>query len=112
LLKHPTLDQLHALGLQGMAKAFEDLTASGEADRLGPLEWLGLLVDREVSWRQDKRFAARLRVARLRQQACVEDVDYRTSRDLDRALFQKLVEGGWIDAHDNLALIGPTEPAA
>ena len=69
MLKHPTLDQLHALGLQGMAKAFEDLIASGEADRLGPLEWLGLLVDREVSWRQDKRFAARLRVARLRQQA-------------------------------------------
>jgi len=108
LLKHPTLDQLHALGLQGMAKAFEDLAASGEADRLGPLDWLGLLVDREISWRQDKRFAARLRVARLRQQACVEDVDYRTPRDLDRALFQKLVEGGWIDAHDNLALIGPT----
>ena len=112
MLKHPTLDQLHALGLQGMAKAFEDLTASGEADRLGPLEWLGLLLDREASWRQDKRFAARLRVARLRQQACVEDVDYRTHRGLDRALFQKLVEGGWIDAHDNLALIGPSEPAA
>jgi DNA replication protein DnaC len=108
LLKHPTLDQLHALGLQGMAKAFEDLTANGEADRLGPLEWIGLLVDREASWRQDKRFAARLRVARLRQQASVEDVDYRAPRGLDRPLFQKLVEGAWIDAHDNLALIGPT----
>ena len=108
MLKHPTLDQLHALGLQGMAKAFEELTASGEADRLGPLEWLGLLVDRETSWRQDKRFAARLRVARLRQQACVEDVDYRTQRGLDRTLFQKLIEGSWISAHDNLALIGPT----
>ena len=44
----------------------------------------------------------------MRQQACVEDVDYRSPRGLDRALFQKLVEGEWIDAHDNLALVGPT----
>ena len=77
MLKHPTLDQLHTLGLHGMAKAFAEITAGGEADGLGHHEWLGLLLDREASWRQDKRFAARLRVAKLRQQACVEDVDYR-----------------------------------
>jgi len=109
LLKHPSLDQLHALGLHGMAKAFAEIAAGGEADGLGHHEWLGLLLDREASWRQDKRLAARLRVAKLRQQACVEDVDYRNPRGLDRALFQKLVEGEWINAHDNLALIGPPE---
>jgi DNA replication protein DnaC len=103
LLKHPTYDQPYALGLHGMAKA-----AAGEADGLGHHEWLGLLLDREASWRQDKRLAGRLRVAKLRQQACVEDVDYRSPRGLDRALFQKLVEGEWINAHDNLALIDPT----
>src|SRR5674476_1679579 len=108
LLKHPTLDQLHALGLHGMAKAFAEIAAGGEADGLGHHEWLGLLLDRETSWRQDKRLVARLRVAKLRQQACVEDVDYRNPRGLDRALFQKLAEGEWINAHDNLALIGPT----
>ena len=108
MLKHPTLDQLYALGLHGMAKAFAEIAAGGEADGLGHHEWLGLLLDREASWRQDKRLAARLRVAKLRQQACVEDVDYRSPRGLDRALFQKLVEGEWINAHDNLALIGPT----
>jgi DNA replication protein DnaC len=108
LLKHPTLDQLHALGLNGMAKAFVEIAANGEADGLGHHEWLGLLLDREASWRQDKRFAARLRVAKLRQQASVEDVDYRCHRGLDRTLFQKLVEGEWINAHDNLALVGPT----
>src|SRR6202048_3794531 len=108
LLKHPTLDQLHALGLHGMAKAFVEIGAGGEAEGLGHHEWLGLLLDREASWRQDKRLAGRLRVAKLRQQACVEDVDYRSSRGLDRALFQKLVEGEWINAHDNLALSGPT----
>src|SRR6476660_8331431 len=96
------------LGLHGMAKAFAEITAGGEADGLGHHEWLGLLLDREASWRQDKRLAARLRVAKLRQQACVEDVDYRNPRGLDRTLFQKLAEGEWINAHDNLALIGPT----
>ncbi len=108
MLKHPTLDQLSALGLHGMAKAFAELAANNQADGLGHHEWLALLLDREASLRQDKRFAARLRIAKLRQQACVEDIDYRTPRGLDRALFQKLVEGDWIDAHDNLALIGPT----
>ena len=108
MLKHPTYDQLYALGLHGMAKALVEIAAAGEADGLGHHEWLGLLLDREASWRQDKRLAGRLRVAKLRQQACVEDVDYRSPRGLDRALFQKLVEGEWINAHDNLALIGPT----
>ena len=108
MLKHPTLDQLHTLGLHGMAKAFVEVAASDEAGGLSHPEWLGLLLDREASLRQDKRLAARLRVAKLRQQACVEDIDYRSPRGLDRAMMQKLVNGDWIDAHDNLALIGPT----
>jgi len=108
LLNHPTLDQLHALGLEGMAKAFAEIDAKSETNDLGHCEWLGLLLDREASWRRDKRLVARLRYAKLRQQACVEDVDYRSPRGLDRTLFQKLAQGDWIEAHDNLALIGPT----
>jgi len=108
VLKHPTLTQLHALGLHGMAKAFDELAANGQADGLDRLEWLTLLLDREASLRQDKRFTSRLRAARLRQQAAVEDVDYRSPRGLDRALFQKLAEGDWIKGHDNLVLVGPT----
>jgi DNA replication protein DnaC len=108
LLKHPTLDQLHALGLHAMAKAFVEVAASSEAGGLSHPEWLGLLLDREASLRQDKRMAARLRAAKLRQQACVEDIDYRSPRGLDRAMMQKLINGDWIDAHDNLALVGPT----
>ena len=56
----------------------------------------------EASYRRDKRLTPRLRYARLRHQAAVEDVDYRAARGLDRALFQKLAEGSWIDAHENL----------
>ena len=108
MLTHPTLDQLGQLGLTGMAQAFAELEASGEAATLSHADWLGLLLDRELTHRRDKRLAARLRYARLRQQATVEDVDYRASRGLDRALFQKLAKGDWIEAHDNLIVCGPT----
>jgi DNA replication protein DnaC len=108
MLTHPTLDKLNALSLFGMVKGFAELQASGDAAALPLAEGLGLLLDREMSYRHDKRLSARLRYARLRHQAAVEDVDYRTPRGLDRALFQKLVAGDWIDAHDNLAICGPT----
>jgi DNA replication protein DnaC len=67
-----------------------------------------LLLDQEASYRRDRRLHFRLRYARLRHQAAVEDVDYRAARGLDRTLFQKLAEGAWIDAHENLILCGPT----
>jgi DNA replication protein DnaC len=102
------LDQLHQLGLSGMAQAFAELEAFGEGATLTHADWLGLLVDREVTHRRDKRLAARLRYARLRHNAVVEDVDYRVHRGLDRALFHKLAAGDWVDAHDNLILCGPT----
>jgi DNA replication protein DnaC len=108
LLTHPMLDQLAQLGLSGMAQAFAELEASGEGTTLTHADWLGLLVDREITHRRDKRLTARLRYARLRHNAVVEDVDYRVHRGLDRALFHKLAGGEWIEAHDNLILCGPT----
>src|SRR5580693_7629300 len=91
-----------------MAKAFGEIEASAETTTLTHPEWLGLLLDQEVSYRRDRRLLARLRYARLRHQASVEDIDYRAARGLDRALFQKLAACGWIDAHENLILCGPT----
>jgi DNA replication protein DnaC len=108
LLIHPTLDQLNQLGLHGMAHAFTELQTVGDAETLSHADWLALLLDRELTHRHDKRLAARLRYARLRQHAAVEDIDYRAPRGLDRALFQKLADGEWIDAHDNLILCGPS----
>jgi DNA replication protein DnaC len=99
VLTHPILDQLAQLGLTGMVQAFAELEASGEGATLTHADWLGLLVDREMTHRRDKRLAARLRYARLRHNAVVEDVG---------ALFHKLAGGEWIDAHDNLILCGPT----
>ena len=108
MLTHPTLDQLHQLGLHGMAKAFAEVETSDQAAALAHPDWLALLLDREITYRHDKKLTARLRYARLRQQALVEDVDYRAARGLDRALFHKLAIGDWIDAHDSLIICGPT----
>ena len=108
MLTHPTLDQLRALGLHGMAKAWGDLAANAEADTLGHGDWLALLLDREAVHRQDKRLGSRLLHARLRHQAVPEDIDYRATRGLDRTLLKGLIEGGWIEAHDNLVITGPT----
>lgn len=108
MLQHPTLDRLDTMGLAGMAKAFAELAANAEAEHLTHAEWLALLLDREWSFRHDRKLATRLRFAKLRHLAAPEDVDYRSSRGLDRALFMKLVAGDWIAAHDNLVISGPT----
>jgi len=75
---------------------------------LGFEDRLALLVDRELLERDTKRLHARLRFAGLRIQATPEDVDYRAARGLDRALFQKLARGEWLDRHENLLVTGPT----
>lgn len=108
MLTHPTLEQLRQLGLAGMARAFEELAANTRGAELDHAEWLGLLLDRELADRQDRRLRARLRYARLRHNAAVEDVDYRTARGLDRVLFQKLAHGNWIKEQQNLIIVGPS----
>jgi len=84
MLTHPTLDQLHALGLHGMAKGFKEIETNPEARALEHPEWLALLLEHEATLRRQKRFEARARAARLRQSASIEDIDYRTARGLDR----------------------------
>jgi DNA replication protein DnaC len=108
VLTHPSLDQLRQLGLAGMAAAFTELHADPRAAELNHAEWLALLLDRETTERHDRRLKARLRYARLRHHATIEDVDYRSPRGLDRALFQKLAAGAWIDVPQNLIVEGPT----
>ena len=69
MLTHPPLDQLHALGLHGIAKAFADIEAGCEAASLGHAEWLAPLLERGASLRRDKRLSERLQYAKLRHPA-------------------------------------------
>lgn len=96
MLHHPTHSQLCKLKLDGMADAFTELQAQEGAADLGHAEWLGLLIDREVANRTTKRFQTRMRAAKLRHGgACIEDVDFRSPRKLDKALFKELATGRW-----------------
>jgi DNA replication protein DnaC len=108
MLTHPTLHKLEQLRFTGMARALRDQLAQPESEQLDFLERLGLLVDREASVREDLRLKARLRRAQLRQQACVEDLDYRTGRGLDRQLMLHLAGCAWIRRHYNVVITGPT----
>lgn len=107
MLTHPTLDQLYALGLHGMAKGFKEIEANPEARALEHPEWLALLLEHEATLRRQKRFEARARAARLRQSASIEDIDYRSARGLDRTLFRKLATCEWIRTRRNLIITGP-----
>ena len=111
MLNHPTLELLHDLGLHGMAKGFRDMTDNPEGHALGHAEWLGILLDRESTLRQQKRFESRAKTAKLRHLAAVEDVDYRTPRGLDRTAFLKLAGCDWIRERRHCLLTGPTDVA-
>jgi DNA replication protein DnaC len=108
MLIHPTVERLRELGLSAMADAFTELQNAPDAAELTREDWLGLLVDREATSRENKRLARRLREAKLRQAAIVEDVNLHAPRGLDRALFQKLSTCEWLRDHHHLVVIGPT----
>ncbi len=108
MLNHPTIDQLKALRLDGMADAFLELQGQEAAADLGHAEWLALLLDREAANRTTRRFKTRLRAAKLRHVgAAIEDIDYRSPRKLDKALIQQLAASRWIAEHRNLLITGP-----
>src|SRR6185369_4829242 len=108
MLIHPTVERLRALGLTAMADTLVELQNNAEAAGMPHADWLGLLIDREATSRDNRRLARRLQVAKLRQAASVENVDYRSSRGLDRALFQTLATSQWVREHQHLAITGPT----
>lgn len=109
MLTHPTLDQMHSLGLAGMAAAWRDIAEQDTAGDLTRDEWLGLMLDREIATRADRRLTNRLASAKLRfVDACVENIDFRTHRGLDRRNMLSLAQGAWLKANENLIITGQT----
>ena len=108
MLTHPTLEKLQELRLSGMVKGLEEQMQMTGLEDLGFVERLGLLVDREMTERENRRLKDRLAKARLRQSAAVEDVDLRTPRGLDRSLFVSLCSCQWITQHLNVLITGKT----
>ena len=108
MLNEQTHQKLLAMKLHAMAATFQEYLEQIDEEKLSFEERLGLMVDREWSDRQQRRISRRLHLAKLREQACIEDIDYRSSRNLDRSVVQRLATCQWIDRHENLILTGPT----
>ena len=110
MLNEYTLDQLRSLRLDGMLRAIEEQATTASADELGFDERLTLLVQREVAWRDDRRVARLLKAAKLKVAgACIEDINWRASRGLDRGVITALAGGDWLrhtgkDRHKRTAL--------
>ena len=94
--------------MHGFASALTHQIDDQHYDELSFAERVGLLVDREWTERESRRLTRRLQQAKLREPACVEDIDYRHARGLDRTLMQRLITCDWIAKHQNLTIAGPT----
>jgi len=108
MLLHPTLEKLTTLRFTGMMAALDEQMQMNSLDDMGFEERLGLLLDREMAVRQTRRMNTRLRKARLRQNSCIEDIDFRHPRGLDKSLVMRLAGCEWIKEHNNLIITGPT----
>lgn len=108
MLQHPTIEKLGQLKFTGMLAALNEQQSQQNLDQLSFEERLGLLVDREITERDTKRLATRLRQAKLRHTACMEDIDYRTPRGLDKSMTLSLSDCHWIKQHLNVLITGPT----
>jgi DNA replication protein DnaC len=108
MLHQHTLDKLHTLRLTGMAAALEQQLAQPAIQELSFEERFALVLDQEILYRDNRRLARLLKAAKLRVGACVEDIDYRHPRGLDRSFMSTLASCQWVQRHQNLAITGPT----
>jgi DNA replication protein DnaC len=107
-MRQLTLDRLYELRLHGMRLALKEQTDSGAAEGLSFDERLGLLIEAEDAWRLNSRIQVRVKKAKIRQNARLEELDYRTVRGLDRSLLETLASCRWLKEKRNVILVGPT----
>lgn len=107
MLIHPVIQKLRQLSLHSMANSLHEQEEQPALENLSFAERLGLLVDVEMAARDTRRLQGRLRKAKLKHEACVEDIDYQTPRGLDKAVLVNLAQGQWLQSHHNLLIVGP-----
>jgi DNA replication protein DnaC len=109
MLQEPMMEKLLAMRLHGMADALKIQEQDPAARDLSFLERLALLIDHQWNWRQNQALARRLHTAKLPGNACVEDIDFRASRGLDKSVLRSLAqESAWVRNHEHIFVLGPT----
>lgn len=109
MLNQQTTEKLYAMRMRGMAEAFTKQQEDPHSSELSFEERFGLLVDRQWSWRQNRALERRLKDARLQGPACIEEIDFRATRGLDKQVIRGLMQDSdWVRRHQHLFLVGPT----
>ena len=109
MLKQPMIDKLTAMRLVGMVEALQTQEQDAASRELSFLDRLALLVDQQWTWRENQALTRRLKNAKLRANACVEEIDYRSARGLDKSVIRALAQqSAWVRAHENVFVLGPT----
>jgi DNA replication protein DnaC len=109
MLQEPMMEKLTAMRLLGMVDALKAQEQDPASRELSFLERLGLLVDQQWTWRENQALARRLYVAKLKSGACVEEIDYRAARGLDKSVIRALAQkSAWVTNHENIFVLGPT----
>jgi len=109
MLEQPMIEKLLAMRLHGMADALKAQQQDQAMHELSFLDRLAMLVDQQWNWRENQALQRRLKAAKLRGNTCVEDIDYRASRGLDKSVMRALTqESSWVAKHENIFVLGPT----
>lgn len=108
MLTEPTFEKLYALNLNGMADAFKEQLKQPAMNDLSFEERFALLVDCQWSWKEDRRIQRLLKNAKLKINACIEDIDFKTPRGIDKSVILRLANGEWIKSAQNIIITGPT----
>lgn len=109
MLNQQTVEKLCAMRMRGMADAFTQQQEDPQVAQLSFEERFALLVDRQWNWRQNRALVRRLRDARLQGPACIEDIDFRAARGLDKQVVRSLLhDSDWVRRHQHIFVIGPT----
>jgi DNA replication protein DnaC len=109
MLQEPLMEKMVTMRLLGMVEALKAQEQDPAARELSFLDRLGLLVDQQWTWRENRALARRLKVAKLKTGACVEEIDYRTARGLEKSVVRALAQkSAWVQNHENIFVLGPT----
>ena len=108
MLNEQTFDKLYLMKLLGMAEGFKEQLQQPSSHGLSFDERFGMLVDRQWIWKENKRLKQLLKEAKLKLQASVEDIDYKTPRGIEKSVMMNLISCNWIRNHQNLLISGPT----
>lgn len=108
MLYEPTITKMLAMKLSGMVEALEEQRKTADVATWSFEDRLAMLVERQWLWKENRALATRLKFAKLRQPACLEDIDYRHQRGLQRSVIEHLAGSDWIQYAQNCIITGPT----